>query len=370
MQETNPMNVGDSKRALPKLGDTGCTALEFAVAQMVRSKHACDALTTHDKRLATIAGYGMDLWPDGYRTEEGVSFYLRAFPFAQMDCAERGVPALAPTQRTIGDAHRGYDDTLSPEELKTRLAFLQSPDRAVRGRKECATYTWIRPLGLFLAGEGKNRVSLFQRLGIDWIPACVSAQDYPSSERIVLYMIEDQGLTQCWAVLDARWAEYLANPMWALPVLRAYGVKVEQRWPCGFPPLAAVRRAHGELSEERSRTTRRVDLEIVSARENWENDQEQVSPLFLIPLERFWKGLAVCGLAAAAAVLLLGVAPAQCSSARLVGAGLLGAVVGTLIMAEARLIPMSRRHTRAALGYRNWERSPPRQRPPHHDASR
>src|SRR3546814_15333934 len=129
-----------------------------------------------------------------------------------MGVAGRGFPALVPTQRRIGDAHRGYDDTLSPEELKARLAFLQSPDRAVRGSKECATYTWIRPLGLFLAGEGKNRVSLFQRLGIDWIPACVSAQDYPSPERIVLYTIEDQGLTQCWAVLDARWADYLPNP--------------------------------------------------------------------------------------------------------------------------------------------------------------
>lgn len=352
------MDLDIFSRTLPKLGTIATPALDVAVAQMVANKHACDSLARRNVMLAAVAGYGMELWPDGHHVPGGFGFFRMVFPFVQEGSADRGLSALVPARRTIGDAHRGYPETMPPEQLEATLALLQHPDRAVWGNQEYASYTWIKPLGVFLAGEGKNRVSLFQRLGIEWIPACVSTEDYPSPERIVLYVFKNAGAMHCWAVLDSRWTEYLANPMWALPVLQAYGVKVEAHWPSEFPPLAAVKRAFGEIADGQPGAKKsRIDLDIVRAQESWEDEQEEVSPLSLLSLVHVWKWLPLWASVVAASALSLLIAPSNWTVVRLAAMGLLAAAGGALFTAQARFIPLRRRHVRTPLSYRAWARN-------------
>lgn len=351
------MDLDISSRTLPKLGTIATPALDVAVAQMVANKHACDSLARRNEMLAAVAGYGMELWPDGHHVPGGFCFFRMAFPFVQEGSADEGLSALVPARRTIGDAHRGYPERMPPEQLEATLELLQHPDRAVCGNQEYASYTWIKPLGVFLAGEGKNRVSLFQRLGIEWIPACVSTDDYPSPERIVLYVFKNAGAVHCWAVLDSRWTEYLANPMWALPVLQAYGVKVEAHWPSEFPPLASVKRAFEEAADDQLGKRPRIDLEIVRERELWENEQEEVSPLSLLSLMHVWKWLPLWASVVAASALFLLITPSNWTVARLAALGVLAAAGGALFTAQARFIPLRRRHVQTPLSYRAWART-------------
>lgn len=337
------------RNALPKLGGIASAALEAAVAQMVASKHACDALARRHDPLAAIAADNLGLWPDGFHTPDGFSFFARVFPFVLRDSTDRGTPALVPARRTIGDAHRQYPESMEPEQQQAKLTYLQHPDRSVWGNEECATYTWIRPLGLFLAGEGKNRVALFQRAGVEWIPACVTTQDYPAPERIILYMVKVAGFTQCWAVLDGRWAEYVASPAWTLPVLQAYGVQVQSRWPTEFPKLATVRCAYAELGRDRPGPKPQVDLDVLRDRDEWENARVWISPWSLLPLKSSLKWIVAWSAAMLTGVLLMKL-PAGGMWAHGLGAAMLGAAAGTFVFAQIKSVPMRQRDVRPSLG--------------------
>jgi hypothetical protein len=337
------------------LGEIASPKLDAAIAQLVAKKHACDALARRNDPLAAIAGHGLDFWRDSYFTPDGFSFFSKVFPFMQWSDKGKGISALVPARRTIGDAHRRYPERMTPEDERTKLAYLQHPDRAVWGNEECATYTWIRPLGLFLAGEGKNRVSLFQRLGVEWIPACVSTESYPSPERIVLYVIQEAGLEYWWAVLDGRMVEPMPNPMWALPVLKAYGVKVELRWPKKFPPLTVVRSALQDVEEDGIRRKRQVDLDVVLAREEWGDKQVWISPWSQLSLKAACKW--ICGwIVIVSAGVLLMAAPPGLGWVGAIGAGLLGAATGTWVLSQARFLPMRQRDVRPWLSYNAWEK--------------
>ncbi len=350
-----------ARDALPKLGDITSAALETAVAQMVASKHVCDALARCHDPLAAMAGEGLDFWSDWYHTPDGFSFFARVFPFVRWDGTDIGISALVPARRTIGDAHRQYPETMTPEQQQTKLAYLQHPDRGVWGNEECATYTWIKPLGLFLAGEGKNRVSLFQRAGAEWIPACVSTQDYPAPERMVLYLVRVAGFAQCWAVLDGRWAQHVASPAWALPVLQAYGVLVRSRWPTEFPELAAVRRAHAKIADDRRGPKPQVDLDVVRARDEWGNTRVWISPWSGLPLKSLWKWIAAWSTATLIGALLMMV-PAGWTWSRGLGAALLGAAAGTFVLVQIKSVPMRQRDVGLAFDYHAWAKGAARAR--------
>lgn len=341
----------DRRNSLSELGDIASPTLEAAVVQLVTTKHACDALARRRDRLATLAGQGLDFWPDEHNIPGGFCFFRKAFPFTQKGSSDRGTPALVPARRTISNAHRRYSEETTPEQ--TTLDFLQHPDRAVWNNKEGAKYTWIRPLGLFLAGEGKNRVSLFQRLGIDWIPACVSIEDYPAPERIVLYMTKKAGLERCWAVLDGQFAEYVASPQWILPVLQAYGVKTESRWSVDLPPLTAVWRAHLEIADDQPMLKPRVDLNVVQAREDWENGWIRVSPFSRLPPKTAWKWIAAASAALLTSILLM---HADWVWAHWLAAALLGGTVAAFVLGEIEIIPMRRRDVMPSWGYAAWAR--------------
>ena len=338
---------------LPRLGEIASPALESAIAEMVASKHACDALARSHDPLAEIAGDGLALWRDEYHTPEGFAFYRTVFPFVEQGGRDMGAPALVPARRTLGDAHQRYPEVMSKGQQAEIVAFLQHPDRSVWGNKECAAYTWIKPLGLFLAGEGKNRVSLFQRLGIEWIPACVSTEGYPSPDRIVMHTIKEGTLLQCWAVLDGRWAENVVRPAWILPVLRAYGVKVTSRWPMEFPALREVVRTQMEIEKDDFGHKPRIDLEAVKAREDWEGGWTRVSAWSRLNTRSSFKWAAFLSAAFVIGVLMMG---AEWSSLRWLGTALACGSAGMFTALQIKLLSVRRRDVELPKGYGYWRR--------------
>ncbi|MEQ7330486.1 hypothetical protein ABQF09_00580 [Xanthomonas campestris pv. campestris] len=348
------MRIENNKsKILPRLDYIASPALDIAVAQMVANKHTCDALARRRVRLAAIAGQGLNLWPDEHHIPQGFTFYLRAFPFAQNNCSDKGIPALVPAKRVVGDAHRQYSETMSPEKEAAVLSFLLHPDRAHWGSDEGATYTWIRPLGLFLAGEGKNRVSLFQRLNEEWIPACTSTEDYPAPERIVIYTVCISGITHYWAVLDGRYLEPLASPEWVLPVLQAYGVVIFREWDSEFPTRSAVERALREASNDQSIRRLQIDLEVVRARDQWEREPVSVSAWSRISPKIKWGCTCILCMVALGGTILL-IFSVDWSWPRWLGASLLGAVAGCCMALNIKLITMRQSDVRSSLGYSLW----------------
>lgn len=343
----------NNSNVLPRLDYIASPALDIAVAQMVANKHTCDALARRRVRLSAIAGQGLNLWPDEHHIPQGFTFYLRAFPFAHHTSSDKGIPALVPARRVIGDAHRQYSETMSPEQEAAVLSFLRHPDRAHWGSEEGATYTWIRPLGLFLAGEGKNRVSLFQRLSEEWIPACTSTEDYPAPERIVLYTVHILGATHYWAVLDSRYLEPLASPEWVLPVLQAYGVVIGRHWPSEFPVQAAVERALREVSHDEPRRRLQIDLEVVRARDHWEQAHVLVSAWSRLSPKVMWACISVFCLVAMVGAMLFAI-PADWSWLRWLGTALLGIAAGCYMALHIKLITIRQSDVRSSLGYSLW----------------
>ena len=339
---------------LPMLGEIASDHLKATVEQLVANKHACDALARRHSSIAALAGEAFGFWPDSYHIPGPFSFFTKVFPLSSYDDRERGVPALVPALRTIGDAHARHPEEMPPDEKDATLAFLQHQDRTVWGNDECATYTWIKPLGLFLAGEGKNRVSLFQRNGIEWIPACVNSVDYPSADRIVLYTTEEAQLKQCWAVLDGRWVELVASPAWVVPVLHAYGVTERKRWPAALPPLAAIRRAYAEISEQRPDSKPCIDLHVVQARDTWESEQILVSPFSRMPARKRLRWIAAIASTALIGLVLLSIGHTWLTYVAI--AMLASALVGFTV-SESKFIPMQRKDVEPERSYLAWQRT-------------
>lgn len=94
----------------------------------------------------------------------------------------------------------------------------------------------MRPLNLFVPGEGKNRVDFLRECNVPGIPAFVSPTEYPAAARLAVYDVKFGGRDEQWIVLDARWVQR-APPLFhrALRVLHAYGVVPSVPWPRGYP---------------------------------------------------------------------------------------------------------------------------------------
>lgn len=102
------------------------------------------------------------------------------------------------------------------------------------------SYTAIPELGLFLPHEGKNRVNFCRHHNIEYVPARVYTHHYPRAERIKLYVLDVAGGKDVWAVLDGRFVKKISHYDYALPLLRAYGVAVLEKWPKELPSLISL----------------------------------------------------------------------------------------------------------------------------------
>lgn len=229
-----PFRIQDH-RDLERLDIAIPEALRNAAENLVCSKYVLDKVVgkNHAPCLQSELSRGHFFGPC-----EGPDFFRSVFPFVPMWGGGSDFAALVPTSLTLGCSWRWRGEHLSERERQNYFdRFTDPPPNSLSTH---TGYLWIRPLGLLLPCEGKNRVDFLREENVDWFPASVTESDYPDAARLVLYSVNVHGQEQCWAVLDGRWVERVAHPDWALPVLRAYGVLVEQKWPYSFPSVQDV----------------------------------------------------------------------------------------------------------------------------------
>lgn len=147
--------------------------------------------------------------------------------------------ALVPTTLVMGESWSWRPATRTQEDIDnvvriTFEAFANSDTKSPH--RDCAQYTFVKPLGVFLAYEGKNRVALFNHLGHPHIPAVVTETGYPDANRIRLFLLRDV----CLAVLDNRHVQRVTAPYLVKGLLEAYGVSIEKKWPDEYPSLWRV----------------------------------------------------------------------------------------------------------------------------------
>lgn len=155
----------------------------------------------------------------------------------------------------------------STEERAVWFTTVTGPENATRDHFERAQYFWIRPLGLVLPYEGKNRVDFVREMNGGSIPALVSAYDYPAAAQMKYFRVQVNGRLEYWAVLDERWVQRMEHPEWVVPVLEAYGVIEGRGWPDDYGTVAEVALAFGTPYQNRDFLGEEmIDLEAVKAK--------------------------------------------------------------------------------------------------------
>lgn len=225
--------------------ETTCTPdVAAAATKLVAVKSQLDALVRSTAGRPIVE----QLFPDwrGDRSIGADTFARRILPFywyarstKSVEPEGRRYKALVPTDVVIGESWRwspGHLDNVQQLKVIDRAfsAFEAStPGHAVI---ECAQYCYIRPLGIVLAHEGKNRVALFRDRALPHIPALVSEEDYPGPERLRIFELTGA----CLAVLDGRFVERVGALVLVRELMEAYGVQVETQWPADFAEFDRV----------------------------------------------------------------------------------------------------------------------------------
>ncbi len=162
------------------------------------------------------------------------SFFTAIIPFfpRNVDSQEATVYAV-PVAHTLGCSWRWWPDYKSSikdaSEIRTHILSEFGASRTA--------YTWVYELGLCLPGEGKNRINFCRHHGIETLPARVYVEHYPSADRMEIINLSVAGGRDVWAILDNRYVQKVSHYTYALPLLRAYGVKVSEAWPEELPPV-------------------------------------------------------------------------------------------------------------------------------------
>ena len=228
----------------PELEITCSPVVARAAVGLVAIKDEMDALGRSAAGSAIVG----QIFPDwrGHRTLDPHSFAAQVIPFywyaRSKQSSDSFTPrylALVPTSIVVGESWRWSPAHLNDREQekvieKTFNAFSSSSPERVDS--ECAQYTHIRPLGIVLAHEGKNRVALFKERQLTHIPAMVWDEGYLAPERLRIFELAGT----CLAVLDGRLVERVVALHLVRELMEAYGVEVERRWPEDFAELKQV----------------------------------------------------------------------------------------------------------------------------------
>jgi len=228
----------------PEMAITCSPAVAHAAVGLVAIKDEMDALG----RSAAGSAITGQIFPDwrGYRSLDPHSFAAQVIPFYWYARSKRSPDsftprylALVPTATVIGESWRWSPAHLDDQEQKKVIekafsAFAASTPERVDS--ECAQYTHIRPLGIVLAHEGKNRVALFKERKLPHIPAVVWDEEYVAPERLRIFELAGA----CLAVLDGRFVERVVALHLVRDLMAAHGVNVENRWPTDFAELKLV----------------------------------------------------------------------------------------------------------------------------------
>ncbi|WP_155675304.1 hypothetical protein [Burkholderia territorii] len=295
------MNATQSYPLAPVV-DNISPQLRKEIRQLVDAKYEVDELARHGtagRRLTTPFHDGAD----GPRF--GTDFFRTILPFSDFEMCGNAFSALVPVSQTIGSSCSWTTRSVAEAKRPALLAWLQD---AARATPDDADYMWIKPLGLFLAHEGKNRVGFFRDMNAQWIPARVTPYDYPAADRLAIYEIKHARQTAYWAVLDGQLLEPVNHPDWALPVLRAYGVQQHHQWPHDFPPVDVTAAALTvRLINHASGRPAPLDLELVREKDAYESEEISCSLLDIESLKIPWDFLGVMGGISIGAFVLLGI---------------------------------------------------------------
>ncbi|CNB82203.1 hypothetical protein [Yersinia similis] len=167
----------------------------------------------------------------------GSDFFNNVIPFLPRRHALPPVEIMSvPVNHTLGCSWRLWPD---PDILITEKEEVISYINSEHGIRD-TYYIYISELGLFLPGEGKNRVNFCRYHNIKHIPACVRVGYYPDADTIKIYVLDIAGGRDVWAVLDNRFVQKVSHYAYALPLLRAYGVKVLHEWPKVLPAMSDI----------------------------------------------------------------------------------------------------------------------------------
>ncbi|WP_018441924.1 hypothetical protein [Trinickia symbiotica] len=321
--------------------DGGISAeLREQIRTMVDAKYLVDGLS-RDRAGRRLLGPLYD--SSGLR--HGAELFRRVFPFADIDHDGAAFSGLVPTAQTIGASERWTTRALSDQERETSLVFLRARERASPAAENHAEYFWIRPLGLFLAHEGKNRVGFFRDMQVDWIPAWVIPCKYIAADRLSIYRIskERQSPTY-WAVLDEEWLEPLEHPDWALPVLKAYGVQVRRDWPAEFPSLKLTAAALGDRScGSISHRLPALNLPLVREKNEYESEEVTCSLLDIKGIKVPWRSLLWAGAVSMAAIIAFDALPPAWLKLRIAAAVVAGAGCAVMLLPSLRILRLPRR---------------------------
>ncbi|MPQ69488.1 hypothetical protein GC387_23040 [Pseudomonas sp. MWU12-2323] len=242
---------------------------------------------------------------------------------------------------------------------------MDNPSALVAGTLNNASYSWIKQLGLFAPGEGKNRVDFFREEGIDSIPAKVYERAYPEPNRIVIYSVKKNGFSATWAVLDGRWVESVQNPSWTLPLMNAYGVKTNSTWPREFPAPEKVQLAFFEsrgvtspFGNPEFGNAHVVDLDTIRAILAFQDEPEKatIHDLQLVKIDpRVWKYSLAVSLPSCALLVAL---PNAWAEARIIAGIVFGMAACTGLLPYVAPIITTPRHGLAKKQYLPLERAP------------
>ena len=230
-------SMGDAPSlTLPMLGEQTNDCLARAVVDLVAAKRALDG-DGWSRQSAILGGSLPERLGTGPAPPSEV--VRSVLPFIDWNVQGRAMAALIPVAQTIGMNCKWSRRTVPPEERDRLVAHLTDPQRAAHGDSEGSDTVLIRPFGIFVAAEGKNRVAFLASCGVEWMPSRVIEVDYPSAERLRIFKAADGCEDRMVCVLDNEHLLPLEAPTWSLPLLRAYGVRMEA-WPSEFPGFEEV----------------------------------------------------------------------------------------------------------------------------------
>ncbi len=164
-------------------------------------------------------------------------FFNNIIPFFPRDITSNKATVMSvPIAHTLGCSWHWWPDYDKPTRDKDKIISFILSEHGARN----TAYTYIPELGLCLAEEGQNRVNFCRYHHIPHVLANVYTRHYPEAERINVYVLEVAGGSDVWAVLDDRYVQKVSYFGYALPLLRAYGVTISERWPESLPALNDV----------------------------------------------------------------------------------------------------------------------------------
>ena len=278
------MRPPDKAFSPPPYADEPPPALREAVTALVRAKARVDRLARggpDDRALAARCGL-----PAG---EDGTSLFAEVFPFhGHWNPVGPSDLRNVPLDLTMGHSWRWHPENIA----QGKRASLKEELLSCAGGSNLAEVCWIKPLSLFLAHEGKNRIEFLRSEGATHYPALTTPYDYPAPDRLTLVQVSGPHGDEWWAVLDQDSIEPLRCPEWSLEILTAYGVSTIKGWPEDYPPYPAVRQAFDERRRRNFRPLKEVpvSLKALQAKEAKASEEVSMSLIDLpgVQLRRGW----------------------------------------------------------------------------------